>query len=95
MYVIRRALREQPLKSTSWKASLENRKFRETEIERIERLKYFKYLGETIVDNGIDKAAVSDRNIETERAYVMTENNNNNNKCILWNARRDTTTLNA
>ena len=56
------------------------------QIGGIERVKKFKYLGETIQENGLEKAGVGDRILKMERAYGLTKNIYNK-KCISWNAK--------
>lgn len=56
-------------------------KFIETQIGKIERVSKFKYLGETIQQNGLEKSAIDVRINKMERAYGLTKNIYNK-KCI-------------
>ena len=55
-----------------------------TEIGKIKRVKKFKYLGEIIQENGLEKSAVEERIHKMERAYGITRNTYNK-KCLSKN----------
>lgn len=59
-------------------------KFLTTDIGQIEKVKKFKYLGEIIQENGLEKSAVEDRIRKIERAYGITKNYYNK-KCLSKN----------
>lgn len=59
-------------------------KFLTTDIGQIEKVKKFKYLGEIIQENGLEKSAVEERVHKMERAYGITKNFYNK-KCLSKN----------